>query len=156
MYISVCHCIACLFAYVCHTLHRSVVTPLRQVIERRGTPSEDVWKDVSSLPNFLEFTPHPKLDQDTDSFPAARDDRDMAMDPVLVSIFLAVFTCYGLISAVQLLPTSVAFVLCSQVFAWGLKMKLESSKGSRNNDIISQLSRIALGQQIDGRPLTID
>ena len=31
-----------------------------QVIERRGTPSEEVWKDVSALPNFLEFTPHPK------------------------------------------------------------------------------------------------
>ncbi|CAK9115398.1 Cyclin-dependent kinase 7 (CDK-activating kinase) (CAK) (Cell division protein kinase 7) (MO15 homolog) [Durusdinium trenchii] len=33
---------------------------LQKVIERRGTPSEEVWKDVSALPNFLEFTPHPK------------------------------------------------------------------------------------------------
>ncbi|CAE7303627.1 Top2 [Symbiodinium natans] len=33
---------------------------LQKIIERRGTPSEEVWKDVSSLPNFVEFTPHPK------------------------------------------------------------------------------------------------
>eukprot|EP00435_Cladocopium_sp_Y103_P007077 s1687_g2.t1 len=51
---------------------------LQKVIERRGTPTEEVWKDVSSLPNFLEagrqrsydhrydhrptseFTPHPQ------------------------------------------------------------------------------------------------
>lgn len=29
---------------------------LQKVIECRGTPTEEVWKDVSSLPNFLEFT----------------------------------------------------------------------------------------------------
>jgi len=34
---------------------------LQKVIERRGTPTEEVWKDVSALPNFLEFTPHPKV-----------------------------------------------------------------------------------------------
>lgn len=33
---------------------------LQKVIECRGTPNEEVWKDVSSLPNFLEFTPHPQ------------------------------------------------------------------------------------------------
>mmetsp|Transcript_55112 Transcript_55112/g.129383 ORF Transcript_55112/g.129383 Transcript_55112/m.129383 type:complete len:345 (-) Transcript_55112:124-1158(-) len=37
---------------------------LQKIIERRGTPSEEVWKDVSSLPNFVEFTPHPKAQMD--------------------------------------------------------------------------------------------
>ncbi|CAJ1367110.1 unnamed protein product [Effrenium voratum] len=33
---------------------------LQKVIELRGTPTEEVWKDVSALPNFLEFTAHAK------------------------------------------------------------------------------------------------
>ena len=45
---------------ITHLAHRIVA----QVIERRGTPTEEVWKDVSALPNFLEFTPHPKVPTD--------------------------------------------------------------------------------------------
>mmetsp|Transcript_53129 Transcript_53129/g.99580 ORF Transcript_53129/g.99580 Transcript_53129/m.99580 type:complete len:255 (+) Transcript_53129:271-1035(+) len=37
---------------------------LQKIIERRGTPTEAVWKDVSALPNFLEFTPHAQAPMD--------------------------------------------------------------------------------------------
>lgn len=33
---------------------------LQKIIERRGTACEEVWKDCTALPNFLEFTFHPK------------------------------------------------------------------------------------------------
>mmetsp|Transcript_56943 Transcript_56943/g.132751 ORF Transcript_56943/g.132751 Transcript_56943/m.132751 type:complete len:344 (+) Transcript_56943:56-1087(+) len=34
---------------------------LTKVFEKRGTPTEEVWKDVSALPNFVEFSHHPKV-----------------------------------------------------------------------------------------------
>jgi len=34
---------------------------LTKVFEKRGTPTEDVWRDVSALPNFVEFSHHPKV-----------------------------------------------------------------------------------------------
>lgn len=48
--------------FSCHRITHFWLTVWKsQVIERRGTPTEEVWKDVSALPNFLEFTPHPKV-----------------------------------------------------------------------------------------------
>mmetsp|Transcript_68102 Transcript_68102/g.215549 ORF Transcript_68102/g.215549 Transcript_68102/m.215549 type:complete len:344 (-) Transcript_68102:219-1250(-) len=34
---------------------------LTKVFEKRGTPTEEVWRDVSALPNFVEFSHHPKV-----------------------------------------------------------------------------------------------
>lgn len=31
------------------------------VFEKRGTPTEDVWRDVSALPSFIEFSHHPQV-----------------------------------------------------------------------------------------------
>merc|ERR1712146_618828 len=30
---------------------------LAKIFEKRGTPTEDSWRDASALPNFVEFTP---------------------------------------------------------------------------------------------------
>ncbi len=50
-----------MFGFLRWAYERHRITHFIQVIERRGTPTEEVWKDVSALPNFLEFTPHPKV-----------------------------------------------------------------------------------------------
>merc|ERR1719258_397539 len=34
---------------------------LGQIFEKRGTPTEDSWRDVTSLPNFVEFSHHPQV-----------------------------------------------------------------------------------------------
>jgi len=34
---------------------------LTKVFEKRGTPTEEVWRDVSALPNFVEFSHHPQV-----------------------------------------------------------------------------------------------
>merc|ERR1712217_51197 len=34
---------------------------LTKIFEKRGTPTEDLWKDVSALPRFVEFSHHPKV-----------------------------------------------------------------------------------------------
>ena len=34
---------------------------LQRIIERRGTASEEVWKDCTALPNYLEFTKHERV-----------------------------------------------------------------------------------------------
>lgn len=31
---------------------------LTKIFQKRGTPTEDVWRDVSALPTYLEFSPH--------------------------------------------------------------------------------------------------
>eukprot|EP00440_Ansanella_granifera_P065140 gb/GFBE01070633.1/.p1 GENE.gb/GFBE01070633.1/~~gb/GFBE01070633.1/.p1 ORF type:complete len:345 (+),score=83.00 gb/GFBE01070633.1/:1-1035(+) len=59
---------------------------LQKVIERRGTPSEEVWKDVSALPTFMEFTPHPKAPMErlmpkATSTACALVDALLALDP---------------------------------------------------------------------------
>lgn len=33
---------------------------LQKIIDKRGSPSEEVWKDMEALPNFMEFPDHPK------------------------------------------------------------------------------------------------
>lgn len=33
---------------------------LTRVFEKRGTPTEEVWRDVSALPSFVAFSHHPK------------------------------------------------------------------------------------------------
>eukprot|EP00747_Dinoflagellata_sp_TGD_P022234 gnl/TRDRNA2_/TRDRNA2_128984_c0_seq1.p1 gnl/TRDRNA2_/TRDRNA2_128984_c0~~gnl/TRDRNA2_/TRDRNA2_128984_c0_seq1.p1 ORF type:complete len:356 (+),score=55.18 gnl/TRDRNA2_/TRDRNA2_128984_c0_seq1:61-1068(+) len=34
---------------------------LAKVFEKRGTPTEEVWRDVTALPTFVEFSQHPKM-----------------------------------------------------------------------------------------------
>ncbi|CAL1140185.1 unnamed protein product [Cladocopium goreaui] len=163
----------------------------RGVIECRGTPTEEVWKDVSSLPNFLDpgfFThpfPHPAIpplpatqtpwSDVSSAFRRVSDtyrqllDALLALDPKqrpkaqealrlepLGALKHNFFTsksdsceahqlpfvqgeknrrdweilwiqdhgpkwCRCSVVA-KLLPTGVAFVLCSQVFAWGVQL----------------------------------
>jgi len=34
---------------------------LAKIFEKRGTPTEEIWKDVSALPTYVEFSHHPKV-----------------------------------------------------------------------------------------------
>jgi len=34
---------------------------LTKIFEKTGTPTEEVWTDVSALPSFVEFSAHPKM-----------------------------------------------------------------------------------------------
>jgi cyclin-dependent kinase 7 len=34
---------------------------MTKIFEKRGTPTEDVWRDVSALPTFVEFSHHPEV-----------------------------------------------------------------------------------------------
>lgn len=34
---------------------------LAKIFDKRGTPTEETWRDVSGLPNFVAFTPHPEV-----------------------------------------------------------------------------------------------
>merc|ERR1712136_271873 len=67
---------------------RSEFDMLTKIFEKRGTPTEHVWKDVSALPNFFEFSAHPKLAM-TSLLPSASDqsrdliDELLALDPKL-------------------------------------------------------------------------
>eukprot|EP00434_Breviolum_minutum_P028935 symbB.v1.2.025593.t1/scaffold2493.1/size77834/6 len=61
----------------------------------------------------------------------------MAVESI-ASIFLAIILGYGLFVFANLVPASVAFVLCSQVMAWALKMKLESRPSQRNSLSLSR------------------
>eukprot|EP00933_Yihiella_yeosuensis_P082282 TRINITY_DN96101_c0_g1_i1.p1 TRINITY_DN96101_c0_g1~~TRINITY_DN96101_c0_g1_i1.p1 ORF type:complete len:349 (-),score=74.33 TRINITY_DN96101_c0_g1_i1:189-1235(-) len=52
---------------IAETFRREALFPARgefdmvqRVVDVRGTPKEDTWKDVSALPTFIEFTPHPQ------------------------------------------------------------------------------------------------
>mmetsp|Transcript_58274 Transcript_58274/g.102029 ORF Transcript_58274/g.102029 Transcript_58274/m.102029 type:complete len:348 (+) Transcript_58274:101-1144(+) len=38
---------------------------LAKLFEKRGTPTEAVWRDVSALPTFVEFSQHPKVPLET-------------------------------------------------------------------------------------------
>jgi cyclin-dependent kinase 7 len=40
---------------------RGELDMLMRIFEKRGTPNEDVWKDVSSLPSYVEFSHHPAV-----------------------------------------------------------------------------------------------
>merc|ERR1719507_1337455 len=33
---------------------------LNKIFDKTGTPTEEVWQDVSALPSFVEFSKHPK------------------------------------------------------------------------------------------------
>jgi cyclin-dependent kinase 7 len=38
---------------------------LAKVFEKRGTPTEEVWRDVSALPTYVEFSHHPQVPMST-------------------------------------------------------------------------------------------
>merc|ERR1712232_1164636 len=40
---------------------RGELDMLMRIFEKRGTPSEEVWKDVSAIPSYVEFSHHPAL-----------------------------------------------------------------------------------------------
>jgi len=40
---------------------RSEFDMLTKVFEKRGTPTEEVWRDVSALPTFVAFSHHPEV-----------------------------------------------------------------------------------------------
>lgn len=59
---------------------------LTRIFEKRGTPTEEVWRDVSALPKFVEFSHHPKVPLAT-FVPSASAhaldflDRQLSLDP---------------------------------------------------------------------------
>eukprot|EP00435_Cladocopium_sp_Y103_P048096 s1579_g14.t1 len=74
--------------------------------------------------------------------PGASNESTMSVNSA-VSILLVIFSCCGLFTVAKLLPTGVAFVLCSQVFAWGVKMQLESQNRTPLSPLFSQLKGVA-------------
>merc|ERR1740138_754935 len=38
---------------------------LAKVFEKRGTPTEELWRDVSALPTYVEFSHHPQVPMST-------------------------------------------------------------------------------------------
>eukprot|EP00929_Paragymnodinium_shiwhaense_P019252 TRINITY_DN13196_c0_g1_i1.p1 TRINITY_DN13196_c0_g1~~TRINITY_DN13196_c0_g1_i1.p1 ORF type:complete len:324 (+),score=80.83 TRINITY_DN13196_c0_g1_i1:119-1090(+) len=40
---------------------RGELDMLTRIFEKRGTPNEEVWKDVSALPSYIEFSYHPEV-----------------------------------------------------------------------------------------------
>merc|ERR1712190_631756 len=38
---------------------------LAKVFEKRGTPTEETWRDVSALPTYVEFSHHPQVPMST-------------------------------------------------------------------------------------------
>lgn len=55
---------------------------LTKVFEKRGTPTEEVWRDVSALPTFVEFSQHPKVPMAT-ILPSASDFGHALIDGLL-------------------------------------------------------------------------
>jgi len=55
---------------------------LTKIFEKRGTPTEENWKDVSALPNYVEFSQHPKVPMPT-VVPAASSSAQNLIDGLL-------------------------------------------------------------------------